>query len=112
MFRKAMKFPDVMEEESGCSFYCDCCVCQNKVHSFGDRVHNSHDGIISGGLQEFDHEIDTEHVLLFVQNGEWLELANRRVLPRFRLEAEVVGTYILADVSRYLGPPVILGHQF
>ena len=66
MFREAMKFPDVMEEESSCSFHCDCCVCQNKVYSFGDRVHNSHDGIMSGGLQEFDHEIDTKHVLLFV----------------------------------------------
>ena len=105
-----MKFPDVMEEKSGCSFYCDHCVCQNKVHSFGDRVHDSHDGIMSRGLWEFDHKIDTERVLPFVRNKEWLELTNRKVLPRFRLEAEIAGTHILADIPRHLGPPVVLGH--
>jgi len=105
-----MKFPDVMEEKSGCSFYCDHCVCQNKVHSFGDRVHDSHDGIMSRGLWEFDHKIDTERVLPFIRNREWLELTNRKVLPRFRLEAEIAGTHILADIPRHLGPPVVLGH--
>ena len=105
-----MKFPDIMEEKSGCFFYCDHCVCQNKVHSFGDRVHDSHDGIMSRGLWEFDHKIDTEHVLPFVWNREWLELINRKVLPRFRLEAEIAGTHILADIPRHLGPPVVLGH--
>ena len=69
-FWEAMKFPDVVEEELGCSFCYDCCVRQNKVHSFEDRVHDSHDGVMSGGLQEFDHEINTEHVPPFVQNGE------------------------------------------
>jgi len=107
-----MKFPDVVEEELGYSFCCDRCVCQNKVHSFGDRVYNSHDGIMSGGLQEFDHEIGTKRVLPFIWNGERLELANRRVSPRFHLKAEVAGTHILADVPRHLGPPVIPGHQF
>jgi len=112
MFWKAMKFPDVMEEELGCTFYYDHCVYWNKVHSFGDKVHDSHDGVMSRGLWEFDHEIDTECVLLFVQNRKQLELANRRVLPRFYPEAEIAGTHILADVPRHLGPPVILGHQF
>ena len=107
-----MKFPDVVEEESGCSFHCDHCVCQNEVHSFGDRVHNSYDSVMSRGLWEFDHKINTEHVLLFVWNRDQLELANRRVSPRFRLEVEVAGTHILADVSRHLGLPVIPGHQF
>jgi len=37
-------------------------VCQNKVYSFGDRVHDSHDGVISRGLWEFDHKIDAEHI--------------------------------------------------
>ena len=110
MFRETMKLPDVVEKESGCSFCYDHCVYRNKVHSFGDRVHDSHDGIMSGGLQEFDHKINTERVPLFIQNREQLELANRRVLPRFCLEAEVAGTHILADVSRHLGPPVIPGH--
>ena len=105
-----MKFPDVMEEKSGYSFYYDHCVCQNKVHSFGDRVHDSHDGIMSRGLWEFDHKIDTERVPLFVRNREWLELTNRKVLLRFRLEAEIAGTHILADIPRHLGPPVVLGH--
>ena len=105
-----MKFPDIMEEKSGCFFYCDHCVCQNKVHSFGDRVHDSHDGIMSRGLWDFDHKIDTERVLPFIRNREWLELTNRKVLPRFRLEAEIAGTHILADIPRHLGPPVVLGH--
>jgi len=112
MFQEAMKFSDVMEEELGCSFRCDRCVCWNKVHSFGDRVHNSHDSIMSEGLWEFNHKIDTEHVPLFIWNREWLELTNRRVSPRFRLEAEVAGTHILANVPRHLGPPVIPEHQF
>jgi len=105
-----MEFPDVMEEESGCSFCCDRCVHRNEVHSFGDRIHDSHDSVMSRGLQEFDHKINTEHVPLFVWNGEWLELTNRRVSPRFHLEAEIAGTHILANVPRHLGPPVILGH--
>jgi len=107
-----MKFPDIIEEESGCFFHCDCCVHQNKVHSFGDRVHDSHNGIMSGGLQEFDHRIDTERVPPFVWNREWLELANRRVSPRFCPEAEVTGTHILANIPRHLGPLVIPGYQF
>ena len=61
-----MEFPDVMEEESGCSFCCDYCMRQNEVHSFGDRIHNSHDGVMSRGFQEFDHKIDTERILLFI----------------------------------------------
>jgi len=65
---------------------------------------------MSGGLWEFDHEIDTECIPPFVQNREQLKLTNRRVSSRFCLEAEIAGTYILADVSSYLGPPVVPGH--
>jgi len=101
-----------MEEESGCSFYCDCCVHWNKVHPFGDRIHDSHDGVMSGGLWEFDHEIDAERILPCVWYRKRLQLTNQRMLPRFRPEAEIAGTYILPDVPRYLRPPVILGHQF
>jgi len=107
-----MEFPDIMEKESGCSFHCDCCVYWNEVHSFGDRVHDSHDGVISRELWELDHEIDTEHIPLFVWNREQLKLADRRVSPRFCLEAEIVGTYILVNVPRYLRPPVVPEHQF
>jgi len=107
-----MEFPDIIEEESGCFFHCNSCVHRNEVHSFEDRIHDSHDDVMSRGLWEFDHEINTERVPLFVQNGEWLELANRRVSPRFCLEAEITDTHMLADVPRHLGPPVIPGHQF
>jgi len=110
MFWEAIEFLDVMEEESGYSFYCDHCVHWNKVHSFGDRVHDSHNSVMSGELQEFDHKINTEYVPPFIWNGEWLELANRKVSPRFCPEAEVTGTHILADVPRHLRSPVILGH--
>jgi len=112
MFWKAIEFSDIMEKKSGCFFYCDHCIHWNEVYSFGDRVYDSHDGVISRGLWEFDHKINTEHVPPFVWNGEQLELANRRVSPRFCLEAEVAGTHILADVPRYLGLPVIPEHQF
>jgi len=67
-FREAMEFPDVIEEKSGCSFRCDRCVCQNKMYSFGDKVHDSHDSIMSGGLQEFNHKIDTERIPSCVQH--------------------------------------------
>jgi len=110
MFQKAMEFLDIMEKESSYFFCCDCCVHWNEVHSFGDRIHNSHDGVMSKGLWEFDHAIDAEHILLCVWHGERLQLANWRILPRFRLEAEITCTYILTDVPRHLRPPVILGH--
>jgi len=112
MFQEAMEFPDVMEEESGCSFCCDHCVRQNKVHPFGDRIHDSHDGIMSRGLWEFNHKIDAKHIPPCVQYREQLQLTNWRMSPRFHPEAEIAGTYILPDVPRHLRPPVILGHQF
>ena len=109
-FREAMEFPDVMEEELGCSFRCDRRVRRNEVYPFGDSIYDCHDGVMSGRLQEFNHKIDTEGIPPCIWNGERLKLANRRMSPRFRLEAEVANTHILANVPRYLGPPVVLGH--
>jgi len=102
----------MVEKESGYSFHCDHCVRQNEVYSLGDGIHNSHDSIVSRGLWEFDHKIDTEHIPPCIRNGEQLKLANWRVLPGFYLETEITGTYILANISRHLRPPVVLGHQF
>jgi len=109
-FWEAMEFPDVMEEESGCSFCCDCRVHRNEVYPFGDSIHDRHDSVISGRLWEFDHKIDTEGIPPYIRNGERLKLANRRMSPRFRPEAEVASTHILANVSRHLGPLVVPGH--
>ena len=103
MFREAMEFLDVMEEESGCSFRCNCCVHRNEVYSFGDSI-------MSGGLREFDHKIDAEGVPPRVRHRERLKLANRRMSPRFRPEAKIASAHILADVPRHLGPPVVPGH--
>jgi len=111
-FWEAVEFPDVVEKESGCSFCCDRSMRWNKVHSFGDRVYDSHDGVMPRGLWEFDHKINTECIPPFIWNGERLKLANRRVLPRFCSEAEIASTHILANVPRYLRPPVVSGHQF
>jgi len=105
-----MEFPDVMKEESGCSFRCDRRVRRNEVYSFGDSIHDCHDGVMSRRLWEFDHKIDTERIPPCLWNGEQLKLANRRMSPRFRPKAEVASTHILADVPRHLGPPVVLGH--
>jgi len=105
-----MEFPDVMEEELGCSFRCDRCVCWNEVYSFGDSIHDRHDSAMSGGLREFDHKINTEGVPLRIRNGERLKLANRRMSPRFCLEAKIASTHILANVPRHLGPLVVPGH--
>jgi len=82
------------------------------VYSLGDGIYDSHDSIMSRGLWEFDHKIDTECIPLCVQNREQLKLANWRVLPGFCLEAEVIGTYILANISKHLRPPVVPGYQF
>jgi len=112
MFQEAMEFLDIMEEESSCFFCCDRYVYWNEVHSFGDRIHDSHDGVMFRGLWEFDHTIDTECIPPCVWHGERLQLANWRMLPRFCPEAEIAGTYILTDVPRHLRPPVIPGHQF
>jgi len=105
-----MEFPDVMEEESGCSFRYDRRVRRNEVYSFGDSIHDHYNGVMSRGLQEFDHKIDTEGVPPCIRNREQLKLANRRMSPRFRPEAEVASTHILANIPRHLGPPVVPGH--
>jgi len=112
MLREAMELPDMVTKESGRSFRCDHCVYWNKVYSLGDGIYDSYDGVMSGGLWEFDHKIDTKCIPPCVWNGERLKLANWRVSPGFCLEAEITGTYILANIPRHLGPPVILGHQF
>ena len=112
MLREAMELPDVVKKESGCSFCCDRHVCWNEVYSLGDRVYYSHDSIMSRGLWEFDHEIDTECIPLCVRNGEQLKFANRRVSPGFRPETEITGAHILADIPRHLRPPVVPEHQF
>jgi len=67
---------------------------------------------MSGGLWEFDHEIDTGRIPLCVWNEEQLKFANWRVSPGFRLKAKITGTYILANIPRHPRPPVVLGHQF
>jgi len=107
-----VELPDVVKKESGCSFRCDHRVHRNEVYSLGDGIYDSHDGVMSGGLWEFDHEIDTKCIPPCIQNGEQLKFANRRVSPGFRLEAEITGAYILANIPRYLRLPVVLGHQF
>jgi len=109
---EAMELPDVVKKESGCSFRYDCHVCRNKVYSLGDGVYYSYDGVMSRGLWEFDHEIDTECIPPYVWNGEWLKFANKRVLPGFCPEAEITGAHILTNISRHLRPPVVPGHQF
>jgi len=107
-----MKLPDMVKKESGCSFHCNRYVCQNKVYPLGDGIHDGHDDVMSRGLQEFNHEINTERIPLHVRNGERLKLTNWRVLPKFSPETEIAGTYILADIPRHLRPPVVPRHQF
>jgi len=109
-FQEAVEFPNVMEEKSGCSFCCDCRVHWNEVYSFGDSIHDHHNSIMSRGLWEFNHEIDTEGVPLCVRHEEQLKLANRRMSPRFCPKAKIASTHILADIPRHLGPPVVPGH--
>jgi len=74
-FREAVEFSNIMEKKSGCSFYCDCRVRRNEVYSFEDSIHDRHNGVMSGGLQEFDHKIDTEGVPPCVRHREQLKLA-------------------------------------
>jgi len=82
-FREAVELSDMVKKESGCSFRCNRCVRRNEVYSLGDGIYDGHDGVMSGGLREFDHEINTERIPPCVQNGERLELTNWRVSPRF-----------------------------
>ena len=105
-----MEFLDIMEEESGCSFRCDCRVRRNEVYSFEGSIYDHHDGVMSRGLREFDHKINTEGIPPCIRNGERLKLANRRMSPRFCPEAEVASAHILANVPRHLGLPVVPGH--
>jgi len=77
----------MMKEESGCSFRCNRCVRRNEVYSLGDGIHDGHNSVMSRGLREFDHEVNTEGIPACVRNGERLELANWRVSPRFGPEA-------------------------
>ena len=82
MFREAMEFLDVMEEESGCSFRCNRRVRRNEVYSFGDSIHDRHDSVMSSGLWEFDHKINTEGVPPRVQNGEAVEARQRENIAK------------------------------
>jgi len=70
MLWEAMELPDVVKKEFGCSFHYDRYVHRNEVYSLGDRIYNSHDSVMSGGLQEFNHKIDTERILPCIWNGE------------------------------------------
>ena len=63
----------MVKKESGHFFRCDCCVHRNEVYSLRDGIYDSHDGIMSGGLWEFDHKIDTEC------KGDWVQ-DSRRIL--------------------------------
>jgi len=112
MLREAVELPDMVKKESGRSFHCDRRVRQNKVYSLGDGVYYGHDGVMSGRLWEFDHEIDTEHIPPCVWNGERLKFTNRRVSPGFRPEAKITGAHILTNIPRHLRPPVVPEHQF
>jgi len=112
MLWEAMELPDMVKKEFGRSFCCDRRVCRNEMYSLGDEVYYGHDGIMSGGLREFDHEIDTERIPPCVRNREWLKFVNRRVSPGFHSEAEITGAHILTDIPRHLRPPVVLEHQF
>jgi len=76
MLREAVELPDMVKKESGRSFRCDHCVRRNEVYSLGDGIYNSHDGVMSRGLWELDHEIDTEYIPPCARNGEWLKFAN------------------------------------
>jgi len=78
------------------------------VYSFGDSIHDHYDSVMSGGLQEFNHKINTEYIPPCVWNREWLKLTNWRVSPRFCPEAEIADIYILANIPRHLEPPVVL----
>ena len=100
----------MVKKESGHSFRCDRCVRRNEVYSLGDGVYDSHDGVISRELWEFNHKIDTECIPSYIQNGEQLKFANRRVSPEFRPETEITGAYILANIPRHLRPLVVPGH--
>jgi len=75
-FWEAVKLPDMVKKESGCSFCCNRYVRRNEVYSLGDGIHDGHDSVMSGGFREFDHEINTEGIPLCIQNRERLELAN------------------------------------
>ena len=112
MLREAVELSDMVKKESGRFFYCNRHVRQNEVYSLRDRVYYSYDGIMSEGLREFDHEIDTECIPPCVQNGERLKFTNRRVSPGFHPEAEITGAHILTNIPRHLRPPVVPGHQF
>jgi len=76
MSREAVELPDMVKKESGCSFRCNCCVRWNEVYPLRDGIHNGHDSVMSGGLWEFNHEINTERIPPCIQNGERLKLAN------------------------------------
>jgi len=69
-FWEAVEFPDIIEEESGCSFCCDHHVHWNEMHSLGDSIHDCHDGIVSRRLWELNHKIDTEHIPPCIEGGK------------------------------------------
>lgn len=96
--------PDVMKIKSHSSQGSDSSRCWDEVHSFGDRVYDVHDSIVAIGLREFDNEIYTHNIPTGLGNRERVEFSNW-------LMAEVACLAVLANVTRHLGPPIVVRDQ-
>jgi hypothetical protein len=57
-----MVFTDILEVESGCTFSSDGGVHRNKVYALSDAVDNIHNCIITMGFQQFNKEVDADHI--------------------------------------------------
>jgi hypothetical protein len=57
-----LQFPDLLKEQEGCTFGIDGCVCGDEVCVLGYTVDDVHNCIIAMGFQQFDYEVDTDHV--------------------------------------------------
>ena len=65
-----MEFPDMCEEQVGCSKSSDRSVCRNEVGHLTHGIHNIHDCIIAVRFREFDNEVDADGVPMELQNRE------------------------------------------
>src|SRR6266446_1677492 len=107
-----MQLPDVAQVQVSCAGRRDSSSRLAKVCALAGGVDDHHDCIIPSGLGEFDNEVYAHGLPAVVWRREGLEFSDRQSALGFGAEAEVAGPDVAADVSRHIGPPIVVRDQF
>ena len=79
--------------------------------SFGKRVDDYHDRIVTRGRGEFDYEVHTDVFPSFRRDWERMEFTCWLLTECLRPQTQVASTDILPYVPRHLRPPIVAGYH-